>query len=123
MNNISGVFPTDTNIPRASIWDDLTYQRSFLDKLAKPLNVVDKEGWYRVSMKSLIQIGASDLLSKYNDSPFKLFSSVYPEYPDLSPHAFIVFHIQMGSLEICADRQAVGYGLLGQYFKSTFISG
>ncbi len=50
-------------------------------ELAKKLNITTPQGWYQVTMRSLIQNGGSEILAKYNDSPTKLLSAIYPEYP------------------------------------------
>ncbi len=51
-----------------------------MDELAKKLNIIDKEEWYKITIKTIQQNGGSGLLSKYNGSPRKLLTTVYPEY-------------------------------------------
>lgn len=66
--------------PKYRRWNNTHNQRTFLDKLAKKLNITSYEGWYQVSVKTLQQHGVSGILSKYNSSPKKLFPAIYPEY-------------------------------------------
>ncbi len=56
-------------------------QRSFLETLAKKLNITDQEGWKTVTHKTLKENGGESLLYVFNNSLGKLFRSVYPEYP------------------------------------------
>ncbi len=56
-------------------------QRSFMDRVAKELNIQDQEGWYKIKWSILEKHGATPLVQhKYNNSPTKLLTSVYPEY-------------------------------------------
>ncbi len=55
-----------------------------MDDLAKQLNILNHEQWYNINSKTLkTHEGARKLLEIYNDSPVKLLSSVYTEYPPL----------------------------------------
>ncbi len=75
---------------RVCKWSDITYQRSFLTDLAKKLHIVDHVGWYTLTCATLRKHGGSRLLEKYNGSPSKLFSTIFPEYPLLLRlHMFI----------------------------------
>ncbi len=70
-----------THVPR-KYWDDLSNQRSFIDQLAKKLNVTSLEDWYKVNYSTLQQHGASGLLAlKYGYSFRKLLTKLYPQYP------------------------------------------
>ncbi len=52
-----------------------------MDALATKLGLKDKEDWYHVSIKTIRHHGGRAILSKYSESPKKLLTSVYPEYP------------------------------------------
>src|SRR5947209_1197845 len=64
----------------AGKWDNHSTQRLFLDQLAKKLNIVDQQGWNRITAMMLCAHGGSVLLAKYNWSIHSLLSAVYPEY-------------------------------------------
>ncbi len=65
-------------------WEDTKMQRSFMDTLAKKLNITDHKGWYKVSRRILHQHGAGGLLAaQYNNSVSRLLMTVYPEYPSV----------------------------------------
>ncbi len=55
--------------------------RNFLNDAAKILDIKDQNGWYNVTAKMLRPHIGIGILKKYNNSPTKLLSSVYPEYP------------------------------------------
>ncbi len=59
-------------------WNDTSVQHSFLQNLAKELNIIDQSGWYKISASLLQRHG---LLQKYNGSVSKLLSTIFPEYP------------------------------------------
>ncbi len=61
-------------------WDDINNQRSFLNNLAKKLNINDLSGWYKITQYILEEQGGGGLVRKYNGSPSKLLQTVYPEY-------------------------------------------
>ncbi len=75
----SKIPPVRSNNPRG-YWSDTFHQRAFMNELAEKLNITDQEGWYKVTTKSFLQHGGMGLLEKYNNSPSKLLSTVYPEY-------------------------------------------
>ncbi len=62
-------------------WDQMTNQRSFMDDLAKKLNISSHGGWYSVRGADLKRNGGWGLLQKYNGSTSKLLMTIYPEYP------------------------------------------
>ncbi len=68
------------HVPR-SHWNDLSNQRTFLDSLAKRLDITNHEGWYNVIQSVFLMHGGGGLLKKYGGSPSKLLTKVYPEYP------------------------------------------
>ncbi len=75
-------------------WDSASNQRSFLDELAKKLNILDQAGWYNVSRGIISDHGGAGLITKYGGSVKKLLMHVYPEYPksctSLSSYAHII---------------------------------
>ncbi len=58
-------------------WNDLATQRSFMDDLRHKFNITD---WSVITGEMLKKYGASGLLHKYNYSPSKLLTTLYPEY-------------------------------------------
>jgi len=61
-------------------WDELKNQRIFFDSIAKKLNVVKSEEWYKVSREYVRHNGGASLLvNYYNGSLIKALSTVYPE--------------------------------------------
>ncbi len=74
------IFQLYHNAPR-KYWHNLSNQRSFMDNLAKKLNITDHQGWYQVTSTVLQHHGGKGLLAHYDFSPSKLLKSVYPEYP------------------------------------------
>ncbi len=69
-------------------WDSLPNQRTFLDDIAKKLNIKSESDWYQVRRNTLFEHGACGLLvHKYGGSRIKMLQTVYPEYPShLSDH-------------------------------------
>ncbi len=63
-----------------SHWDTISNQRTFLENLARKLNIKDHEGWYRITKTALRQYGGSTLLKGYGNIPSRLLASVFPEY-------------------------------------------
>ncbi len=76
----------NTNVIKHDQWKHIQSQRVFLDQIAKTLNITNQNGWYRVTLKTLLQHGGSELLELYNDSTSKLLSTVYPEYLYIIPN-------------------------------------
>ncbi len=75
-------FKFSSTVPRG-YWNDISNQRSFLEYLAKTLNITDQEGWYQVTWNTWVHHGGETLLKKYNSSPYKLLSTLYPKYLDI----------------------------------------
>ncbi len=63
------------------LWDNISYQRDFMDDLAKKLNITQPSRWYTLTSSVLKQNNGSTLLKKYAGSISKLLTTVYPEYP------------------------------------------
>ncbi len=59
-------------------WGDVESQRSFLDSVAKQLNITNPEGWYQISSKALMEQGAGGLL--HNRSLYSILKAAYPKY-------------------------------------------
>lgn len=75
-------------------WVDLSRQRYFMDLIAKKLNITDKHDWYKVTANTLRKHKVGGLLaSKYNNSPSKLLSTVYPEYLNLWYYIYLILSI------------------------------
>ncbi len=71
-----------------------------MENLAKRLNIRDQEGWYSLTLNTLKQNGGYGLLQKYNGSPSKLLTNVYPEYPLFSGSPASSPAIQLGYLQV-----------------------
>ncbi len=61
-------------------WGSLENQRTFMETLAKKLNVNTHEDWYKVSTWKLMRSGGSRILHRYHNSYPKLLATLYPEY-------------------------------------------
>jgi hypothetical protein len=60
-------------------WKDVDKQRTFMDSVAKELDIKSYEDWYKVSFTS-IRASTKVLLHHYNDSMYQALTSIYPEY-------------------------------------------
>ena len=67
---------------RRNYWLSLDNQRTFLDELAKKLGMKegDKEQWYKVPNRVIIENGGKALLKRYNDSLHEALKHIYPEF-------------------------------------------
>jgi len=63
-------------------WDSIENQRTFLDDLGKKLGFKEgeREGWYAVQNKTVLENGGSRILFHYQNSMIKMLANVYPEY-------------------------------------------
>src|SRR4051812_16564674 len=52
--------------------------REFFDGLYETLHLTNREGWYNVSQKDVINRGGGIILSNYNNSLSKSLSTLYP---------------------------------------------
>src|SRR4051812_38687273 len=66
-------------------WDDISNQQQFMNELGKRLHLSSLDDWYKVTGTVIQKQGGSYLLSKYEDSPYKLLKSIYPQYPSHCP--------------------------------------
>ena len=66
-----------------NFWDSVVNQRAFVDDLGTQLGfkVGEREAWYKVSNKAIIENGGGSLLSLHGGSLPSLLSLVYPDYP------------------------------------------
>ena len=94
---VSSVYPEHkwlihqfSQVPKGH-WDNPTNQRSFMDWLGVKLGFNKMEDWYKITADDTSQNGGSGLLSKFNNSPSLLVSSVYPE------HKWLTRAISLGS--------------------------
>ncbi len=60
-------------------WNEMSYQKEFLDFIARDKNITAPEHWYAVTTADVIRRGGGYLLGvKYKHSMTKMLSSVYP---------------------------------------------
>eukprot|EP01114_Cavostelium_apophysatum_P024837 TRINITY_DN9888_c0_g1_i1.p1 TRINITY_DN9888_c0_g1~~TRINITY_DN9888_c0_g1_i1.p1 ORF type:complete len:164 (+),score=14.30 TRINITY_DN9888_c0_g1_i1:508-999(+) len=64
---------------KRNFWKSIWNRRAFLDELAKKLNIQSTSDWNNVSSDIFFRNGARSLLQYYNDSPYQMLSSLYPE--------------------------------------------
>ncbi len=83
VHKYSGKSVSPASVPRRH-WDNISNHRKFMDKLAKKLNIKTQDDWYKVTWTTLVKNGASSVLQKYNGSPRKLLTSVFPEYQKMN---------------------------------------
>ncbi len=67
------------------VYDDIWKQRTHMEELAKKLNIKQLEDWYHVKWTT-VQQHASIILHKYDDSPSKVLTTIFPEYPRYQNH-------------------------------------
>ena len=62
-------------------WNDKQHQKQFLDWLGQELKYEHLDDWYNIRLEDITDNGGRSLLSNYYDnSPFKLIKSVYPQH-------------------------------------------
>jgi hypothetical protein len=83
--------PSIFNSRPPSFWKDLNNQREFMNWVAVKLNVKEPSDWYSTSLnvssfggkylssKDIANVGGESLLRKYNNSPFLLLTTIFPE--------------------------------------------
>ncbi len=69
------------HIKQRGYWKNISNQRAFMDALAKKLNIKYQEEWYDLTHGIMKKHGGTGLLDRYKNSPSKLLTTVYPEYP------------------------------------------
>ncbi len=80
---------------------DVNKHRISLNELGKKLSIQRFEQWYGVSYAILRGSLDRDLLLQYNDSPIKLFGTVYPEHPVQHFAQSLQVYISMGKQQVC----------------------
>lgn len=78
--HLKGDVTKEWKIPQKGYWNNVSNQRSFLDDLAKKLNITDPSGWYKLTKQNFEDHCGAGLLQMYNNSPSKLITTLYPEY-------------------------------------------
>lgn len=63
-----------------NLWDEYEYQLEYIEWLGKQLGFSKLNDWYNINGQVFKENYGSGLIIKYNDSPYQLLSSVYPEY-------------------------------------------
>lgn len=93
-----------SQLPRG-YWDNISNQQSFLNDLAKKLNITSPSGWHKMSGPIIEQHGGAVLLNKYNGSITKLLSTVYPEYHIL--HIMLIFYLSLGFTQVWTGSERI----------------
>ncbi len=80
MSFIKLKFPIEHIKPSVhNVQNDIKAHRNLLDILAKQLRITNQEEWYQLAQSSWIKYG-NKLLDQYNDSPYRVLSTLLPEY-------------------------------------------
>lgn len=69
-----------SQLPR-DFWSSVDNQKLFLEWMARDLQLNNLEDWYYVHPAEISNRGGGRLLSKYQDSMFRMLSTVYNHYP------------------------------------------
>ena len=69
-------------------WNDVTNRRKYLSELATLLGFEQMEDWYKVKLSDFSSHKGENLLLSFENSPFKLLKSSFPEY-DWKPWNFL----------------------------------
>ncbi len=80
---INTIYQADTEKLQSTtprFWDDISYQRTFVDDLLKQLEITTI-GWHKLTRETLQRFGGQSLLIKYNNSLSRMLKALYPEYP------------------------------------------
>lgn len=108
----------------AKYWESKAHQKEFVEWLGKELNYKCLHDWYGVKMEDILSRGGSYLLSRYQNSPFRLLQGVYEDHEWnfwRFPHAFNFWEQrenQLKFLEWLGDRLGVK-GMEGWYGITT----
>eukprot|EP01114_Cavostelium_apophysatum_P021400 TRINITY_DN7453_c0_g1_i1.p1 TRINITY_DN7453_c0_g1~~TRINITY_DN7453_c0_g1_i1.p1 ORF type:complete len:488 (-),score=137.23 TRINITY_DN7453_c0_g1_i1:47-1510(-) len=62
-------------------WTSIQNLRSALSELYKRQHFSDWEDWYRIKKSDITEMFGSGLLESFDDSPIKLLTATFPEYP------------------------------------------
>src|SRR6185437_7791159 len=74
-------------------WNDIDNRKEFMDWLFNQLQYKSMDDWYNVTAKDICKFGGNTLLTRHDDSPFKLLQSVYPNHT-WKPYKF--HHVPLG---------------------------
>lgn len=87
MKMIMSIFPEHDWIPwkfdeklKKGSWDDLHFQREFVEYVAKEYKLEDMEDWYNITQSRLHDKGGGHLLKMYNSSPMKILTTLFPDH-------------------------------------------
>ena len=61
--------------------NNITNQRLFLDKLYKQFKLTSFDDWIQITRNKISQNGGSTLIYYYSNDLYKLFTTLYPNYP------------------------------------------
>eukprot|EP01114_Cavostelium_apophysatum_P008516 TRINITY_DN2104_c1_g2_i1.p1 TRINITY_DN2104_c1_g2~~TRINITY_DN2104_c1_g2_i1.p1 ORF type:complete len:464 (+),score=142.11 TRINITY_DN2104_c1_g2_i1:652-2043(+) len=64
-----------------TFWREKSCQTAFLTHLSESLGLSSWEDWYQVKVNEIKKHGGGDLLKLYNNSQFRLFSTIFPSHP------------------------------------------
>ncbi len=90
---MKSVVNTSTDTSKYLHSTDISNHRSLLTDLSRKLNVSSPEQWYTITHSRFVDIGAPELLFKYNNSLVKLLFAVYPEYLQRFQNRFLQYLI------------------------------
>ena len=107
-----------------NLWDEYEYQIEYIEWLGKQLGFSKLSDWYNINGQVFKKNYGSGLIIKYNDSPYQLLSSVYPEYEWLfwkftrSPNNH--WNIKENQLQYMNSLQKIlGYRKIDDWYKVT----
>lgn len=60
-------------------WLDTSNHHKFMEWLSKELHIATTDDWYRVTERTIREYGGTTMIGYYQNSPAKLFESVFPE--------------------------------------------
>jgi hypothetical protein len=64
----------------AKFWNSVDNQKLFLERISPELGVKCLDDWYKIKPIELRNRGGGKLLDKYDDSMYRVFTSLYPEH-------------------------------------------
>eukprot|EP01118_Nematostelium_gracile_P001311 TRINITY_DN1134_c0_g1_i1.p1 TRINITY_DN1134_c0_g1~~TRINITY_DN1134_c0_g1_i1.p1 ORF type:complete len:375 (+),score=67.80 TRINITY_DN1134_c0_g1_i1:56-1180(+) len=68
------------NLKPNGAWNDIHFQKQFINYLGRELKITKMEDWYHVGVVQIREKGGSSLLQMYHNSPFKMISSLFPDH-------------------------------------------
>eukprot|EP01118_Nematostelium_gracile_P006691 TRINITY_DN2154_c0_g1_i1.p1 TRINITY_DN2154_c0_g1~~TRINITY_DN2154_c0_g1_i1.p1 ORF type:complete len:503 (+),score=96.97 TRINITY_DN2154_c0_g1_i1:89-1597(+) len=93
---VTSMFPEHTwdllkfhKMPKG-LWDDMVWQKQFLNNVQYQLKMTSMEDWYHVTAQQIRQCGGAGLLQKYKHSPSRMITCVFTHHHwDMSRFRFI----------------------------------